>query len=375
MIKDTKYYSKCINDIAKGCKLCVQGRKLVLFVTGICPRSCYYCPLSDKKYHKDVVYANETPVDLNENEDKQIKAIIQEAKTNQAKGAGITGGDPLSKLERTISYIKALKKEFGEHFHIHLYTSFDLVTKDTLKQLYDAKLDEIRFHPDIEDDKQWNKIEIVKQFDWDIGIEIPVIPKKKRETIKLLNYFKDKVNFINLNELEISDNNASKLGELDYCTKDDISYGIKGSEELAEELLKHLDNEKIKVHYCTARLKDAVQMKNRLILRAKSIARYYETINDDGTITRAIIYLEQPYTKKQLIELDKEKTIKKLEQVKEKLKNIKTEIDTKKFRLITHIKYFKKDKNIEFIKDLGLLPAIVTEYPTYDAFELDINFL
>jgi len=267
-----------------------------------------------------------------------------------------------------------------------LYTSFDLVDENNLKKLSDAGLDEIRFHPDIESEKDWKKIRLAKKHKWQIGIEIPVIPDKKKETIKLVDYFIDYVDFINLNELEIADNNSCKLAELGYTVKDELSYGIKGSEELADELLKHLEKTKKNVHYCTARLKDAVQLGNRIKLRAKNVAKYYEEITDDGTIRRAIIFLDEikpgfDYTKK-LEELRKDNTAK--QHLLSKLANeqrmldklsIKTEIDDRKFRLITHMKFFKKERNIDDIKDLGLLPAIVEEYPTFDAVEMDVNFL
>ena len=92
MIQNTKFYSKKIGTLAKGCQLCVKGSKLVLFVTGLCPRSCDYCPISDIKHKKDVVYADEWPTN-------QINDIIKEAELIKAEGAGITGGDPLCKLE------------------------------------------------------------------------------------------------------------------------------------------------------------------------------------------------------------------------------------------------------------------------------------
>ena len=103
MIK-TKFYSYRNKNFAKGCSLCVKGRKLVLFVTGLCSNNCPYCPISDQKKNKDVVFANELPV-------KKDSDIIKEAKLCSAKGAGITGGDPLVKIYRTVHCIKLLKKE------------------------------------------------------------------------------------------------------------------------------------------------------------------------------------------------------------------------------------------------------------------------
>ena len=85
---------------------------MVLFVTGICPRKCYFCPVSDEKYGKDITFANEKKC-------FSSKDIIEEAKLMNAKGAGITGGDPLAKVDRTVRYIKTLKKEFGKDICFH----------------------------------------------------------------------------------------------------------------------------------------------------------------------------------------------------------------------------------------------------------------
>ena len=92
-----KYRSYNKGSLPKGCQYCVKGEKLVIFITGKCPRSCYFCPVSDQKYQNDVQFANERPV-------KDFNDIIEEAREMDALGAGITGGDPLEKLERTCEY-------------------------------------------------------------------------------------------------------------------------------------------------------------------------------------------------------------------------------------------------------------------------------
>ena len=135
-MKQNKNYSYNLYPICEGCKQCVKGRKTVIYITGLCPRKCYYCPLSDNKRLRDVMYVNERKI-------KDIKEIAEEVKISKSTGAGITGGDPLLKMQRTCSVIKQLKKKFGKKFHIHLYTSFDLVDNKKLRSLYDAGLDEI----------------------------------------------------------------------------------------------------------------------------------------------------------------------------------------------------------------------------------------
>ncbi|MGV8086570.1 MAG: radical SAM protein, partial [Candidatus Woesearchaeota archaeon] len=177
-MEKTNYYSWKNNSLANGCKQCVLGRKLVVFVTGVCPRNCFYCPLSEQKKNQDVIFANERKL-IDENE---TIALIDEAKSCKAKGAGFTGGDPLVRIERTARYIKLLKKEFGKKFHIHLYTITESLTSERLKILNDSGLDELRLHPDFSNDSQWKKIDLLyntngtRKYSFDIGVEIPSIP-------------------------------------------------------------------------------------------------------------------------------------------------------------------------------------------------------
>ncbi|MEA3429890.1 MAG: radical SAM protein [Nanoarchaeota archaeon] len=365
-IKETPYFSKKIGELVKGCQLCVQGKKLVLVVTGLCSTKCYYCPLSDQKKDKDLVWANEWQTDKD-------KDIIKEAELCNSKGAGFTGGDPLIVLERTIHFIKILKQHFGQQFHIHLYTPLTLVTKDKLKELEKAGLDELRFHPDVEDDKLWNKIELAKNMNFDLGIEIPVIPGKKQKTIKLIDFIKDKVQFLNLNELEMSDANCCNLKN--HTTKDYLSYGVKGSEELGIELLEYCKSTNLNVHYCTTTLKDRIQLGERIKRRAKNIKKHYDITTEEGLLIKAVIYLDElkPGTGyREKLKQNNTTIIEKLKIIQKKLK-FHTDLDEIKPRLVCSRKNL--EKNLKQIKLLDLVPAIVEEYPTHDAIEIEIEFL
>lgn len=80
-----KYHSYNQKPFTVGCKHCVAGRKTVLFITGHCPRHCFYCPVSDHKMYHDVQYANERPITT-------VEELIEEINTCQSTGIGITGG-------------------------------------------------------------------------------------------------------------------------------------------------------------------------------------------------------------------------------------------------------------------------------------------
>jgi len=291
-MRKTKYYSYTVGELPKGCKLCVQGAKLVLFTTGACPRDCFYCPLSPWR-REDVSYANERPI-------KNLNDIIEEAKLQDALGAGVTGGDPLSRIERTVEYIKVLKENLGEKFHIHLYTTGVLATKENLEKLYSVGLDEIRFHPDIFNpnskllQKELENIKGAFDFDWDVGGEVPSVPGEE-ERIKWFAEFLDSygAKFLNINELEFSEINLDALLSRGFKTVSNESSAIAGSLELGLKILEWgEENTSLNYHLCTAKLKDAVQLRNRLKRMAKNVAKPYMEITEEGTLRFGIAEYE-----------------------------------------------------------------------------------
>ncbi len=369
----TPYFSYRIGKLPEGCRMCVKGEKLVLFETGFCNNNCAYCPISEQKKNKDVIFANEMPA-------KNDKDIISEAKMSESKGAGITGGDPLTRAERTAKHIRLLKKQFGKAFHIHLYTVPNLITTEKLAKLYKAGLDEIRIHPNLDDGALWHKINWLKQFKWDVGMEIPVIPGKEKETKKLLDFAKDKVDFVNLNELELSDTNESKLREMGFMPKKQYAYEVNGSEKMGMKLMNYcLKKGFTQVHFCTVKLKDGVQLFNRLRRRAENTAYAFDIKQKNGVLIRGAAYISglEPgfgYRKKldSLGTEERKKALAKLIALAKKLK-MENAVDSAKLRLLMSAKEARK--NSAFLKKTGLLPAVVEEYPTYDSMEVSVEFV
>lgn len=242
---------------------------MVLFVTGLCDSSCYYCPLSGEKSGVDVTFADEMPISHDDDILYEVDAILGE-------GVGISGGDPLCTLDRTIHYIHLLKETYGPDFHIHLYTSKTTISREELKQLVDAGLDEIRFHPQNND---WNGIEDALSLGIVVGIEVPSIPgklEKLKETARRAEEIG--IAFLNINELEASETNFENLTSLGMRLTDLGSASIEGSESTARELLEWCSTnlKKLSVHFCSARYKDGVQLRNRLERRLEQTIRDFE---------------------------------------------------------------------------------------------------
>jgi len=344
-MKKTKFSSYCINDIAEGCKYCVKGRKLVLFISGICSRNCYYCSLSDIRKNKDIIWANERKIE-------NINELIEEAKASNSKGAGITGGDPLLCLDRTLEYAKAMKEKFGKKFHIHIYLPTKLVTRDKLEKLSNY-IDEIRFHPEFlcremseeEAEEDMKKIFLASEF-WkkeNIGIELPVFPDKRQEILNFILKIKEHIGFVNLNELEVSETNINNLGK--YKFKEG-GYIVSGSIEAGIWILQNLEKAKIKlaVHLCTAELKDWHQYKNRLLMH--EILPFGKR-TEEGTVIYLAIYAKDSNEFDKLIKLKLGYT------------------DNKKLRII-----LPEKRVCKLIKGKKYKVERVEEYPSYDGAEV-----
>ena len=346
---ENSFFSYNLGYLPEGCKYCVQGRKTVVYITGLCPRQCYYCPLSEQKKDKDVMFANEKQIyDSNE--------VVEECKLSSSTGVGITGGDPLLTLDRTIDCIKLLKTEFGNDFHIHLYTSLDLLEKESLQKLFDSGLDEIRVHPDLYDKKLWPRIKLLSEFDWDFGIEIPAIPGREEFVKDLLNTYYNFIQFINLNEFEYSDTNNDALHEHNYFCISEDTYAIKGSNSSAFEIMSYVQENlsKLRVHFCTAKLKDATQISNRLKLRSKNIAKNLDVVDEEGMLIRGVI---------------KTNDFDFIETLAEKYDIPDTLIEADEERSQILIAGWVLE---EIAKDLDFKCELVTEYPTADRMIVEV---
>ncbi len=262
--------------LAKGCVLCYQGAKMVLFVTGRCDRSCWYCPLSSERKGKDVVFANEKQV-------SSPSEIIEMAESMSALGTGITGGEPLLRLDRVTEYCRLLKNHFGPEHQIHLYTAKAPTDAELAKMK--GLVDEIRLHPPREcwdtilDSDYIRSAQHAKEQGFDIGIEVPSLPGLDL-LIPALPY----LDFLNINELEWGEYNADEMRERGYELADGVHNAVEGAQEWAKELVKHE-----KVHWCSSSFKDSVQLRERLKRIAENTARPFDEITPDGTIVYGVL--------------------------------------------------------------------------------------
>lgn len=257
--------------ISAGCTLCFKGAKLVLFVTGLCQRSCWYCPLSAQRKDQDVIFANEHRITSPEE-------VLVVARKMSALGTGVTGGEPFLVLDRLVSFTRALKDEFGPSHQIHLYSGIAPSRSDLMK--ISGLVDEIRLNPPhetwaaITGSPYHDSIRNARDLGFDIGVEVPSLPG-----IEAFLEIIDDIDFLNINELEWGESNASEMRRRGYELRGDVSNAVQGGKEAVAGILSHP-----KVHWCSSDFKDRVQLRMRLKRIAANTAREFEEITTDGTI-------------------------------------------------------------------------------------------
>ncbi|MGB1459561.1 MAG: radical SAM protein [Candidatus Thalassarchaeaceae archaeon] len=285
-----------IADDTEGCIQCQMGSKLVLFITGHCHWMCDYCPLSENRREIDWMFANERRVEIGD-----WDAVIEEARAMNATGAGITGGDPVMARERVLQACKILKNEFGDDFHLHMYTSIPFKA-EWARDFAEAGLDEIRFHfLDLESEKYTETMSACVESGMLTGVEIPCEPDKENELMQLLETMRDMpVQFLNLNELEITVGNHDNMEVRGFNLSDEITAGAAGSGELATRMRDRVMAASIgapdpedgtvrepypyHLKFCTATYKDSGQLRRRFIRRGEHTISPHEILTEDGTL-------------------------------------------------------------------------------------------
>jgi hypothetical protein len=263
---------------AEGCIQCQQGSKLVLFVTGKCHWGCDYCPLSDNRRESPDMFANERRCN-------SWAEVLEEGHAMKATGTGITGGDPMMDFDKTVEAIKVLKNEFGPDHHIHCYTSIPIKSKQAT-ELGKAGLDELRFHLlNLKLEPYLEAVHAASEAGIYVGVELPAEPGKDVELNQLIKELSDSpVQFLNLNELEITVGNQEHMDVRGFNLASGNTAAAQGSAQLAIDIKQAASGLDLQVKFCTSAYKDAGQLRSRFKRRGEATLRPYEVLSDDDTI-------------------------------------------------------------------------------------------
>lgn len=261
--------------LSPGCRACLEGNWSCLFITGNCNCRCFYCPTA-----QDVGGDPGT----NNLDFPKVDDYVDYLARFGFSGASISGGEPLLVLEKSLKYLRAIRRRLGDGIHLWLYTNGTLLTADIARRLRDAGLDEIRV--DIgATGYALDQVQLAVGIIPHITIEIPAIPEE--ETLlrgKLAEMADCGVNYLNLHQLRLTNHNYSQLAGRGYTFLHGESVTVLESELTALELLRcSLDQQlALGVNYCSFVYKNRFQGAAGRRRAGAQIAKNHEEVTVAG---------------------------------------------------------------------------------------------
>lgn len=251
-LQNRTYYVGMEDKFPKGCRSCLLGDGLsAIRKTNKCNLDCKFCYNYGQLDNIPPVGEGMWDVGGTKFYEKDIDLLLSIHK--KPTGIAYVYLEPFMEIQKYYSFIK---KFSDAGIYQHMYTNGTLATEETLKELGEAGLDELRFNLGASNcsDKVIENIRLAKKYIKNVGIETPMTPEffksffKKKDAI--LN---TKLDFINCAELHLNENNVQNYnGENMYMSRLGYISPI-WSRRLTLEFMKIADEENwdIVVHDCS----------------------------------------------------------------------------------------------------------------------------
>lgn len=269
--------------LSPGCRLCVEGVWSCLFVNGRCNCDCFYCPTDQQTLGLPATNAVEfrTPADY-----------VAYLERFGFRGVSLSGGEPLLTPGRTLGFLRAVKERFGDQVHLWLYTNGTLLTRELVRELAAAGLDEIRF--DIgATGYQLKQAALAAGAIPHLTVEIPAIPEERGlMESKLAEMQQLGVNYLNLHQLRLTPYNFPKLAGRGYTFVHGEKVTVLESELTALQLIRYgLDQGiELPINYCSFVYKNRFQKEAARRRNAALVRKPVEDLTANGHL-RALALL------------------------------------------------------------------------------------
>ncbi|UII56576.1 radical SAM protein [Cytobacillus spongiae] len=259
-----------LNWISPACKACKTGEKShTTFISFKCHKKCFFCFNPNQENYGDFRM-----------KEHDVTAEIQHRLNRGEKfdHIALTGGEPLLHPKQAVEFFEYIDRHSNSTY-TRLYTAGDLITRDILRALKSANLNEIRFS--IKQEESEEKLEnlyelmiLAKEYIPFIVVEMPVIPGTLELMKKILHRLDEiGVNGINLLEFCFPMHNSKEFQERGYELKFPpfetyYNYWYAGglavdkSEEESYHLLQYASEQSVGlgVHYCSLENKHTGQL-------------------------------------------------------------------------------------------------------------------
>ncbi|MFB0519856.1 MAG: radical SAM protein [Desulfatiglandales bacterium] len=276
---NTKLFTR---SLSPGCQLCARGKWSCLFINGICNARCFYCPTAQPSRGEPTTNTIRFP-----SPDDYLDYIEKLKFT----GVSISGGEPFLTFDRTIRFVSTIKRRFGNGIYLWLYTNGITVTRDKLKALTDAGLDEIRFNISA-NHYEVDKVKLAVDLVETVTVEVPAIPEDYELLKSTMTRLEEiGVRFLNLHQLRCTPYNRDNLIRRGYTLLHGPKATVMESELTALRLLRHASEQDIRlpVNYCSFAYQNRFETAAYRQRFAPFVCKPFEDITEAGTIRRMSI--------------------------------------------------------------------------------------
>jgi len=263
--------------LSPGCEICVAGSWSCLFINERCNTRCFYCPAPQQG--SGAPMTNSVPF-------PKAGEYLEYLARFGFRGVSISGGEPLLTLERTLGYIRAVKRRFGADLHLWLYTNGTLLERGVARRLAEAGLDEIRF--DIgATSYHLDRVQLAVGVIPRVTVEIPAIPEDRERLEQVLGEMaRIGVQHLNLHQLRLTPHNFPKLVERGYTFVHGDNATVLESELTALRVMERALEAGIAlpINYCSYVYKERFQRAAARRRSAAPVLRAHEAVTPSGFI-------------------------------------------------------------------------------------------
>lgn len=251
-VENRSFYVGSEGKFPKGCRSCLFGTGLsAIRKTNRCNLACKFCYDYGELEHIPPIGEGMWEIGGTKFYDKDIDLLL----SIQRKPTGISYVylEPFMEIEK---YYLLIRKFHAAQVHQHLYTNGVLATKETLKALGEAGLDEIRFNLGATDcsDKVIGNIRTAKKHIGQAGVETPMTPAFFKAFFAKKQMILDTgLDFINCAELHLNENNIGNYADENMYISRHGYISPVWSRELTLKFMKIADDENwdTAVHDCS----------------------------------------------------------------------------------------------------------------------------
>ncbi len=267
-----------IGPLSPGCLSCGAGVWSCNFFTGVCGLDCFYCPSPQGD--------RERPPTTEGHEFSDPEEYVQYLRTFGFTGVGFSGGDPLLALDQLVTYVRAIRRAFGDAIYVWVYSNGQVVDREVLGDLERAGVDEIRF--DIAAaGYDLAAPALAGGFSPAVSVEVPAIP----EDLELLQSALGEmqaigVDYLNVHQLMVTEHNYKVFRDRGYHFLHQPDIGVFESEIAALRLMRYVGERRLglPVNYCSNAYKDRYQGRGGRRRFAAAVHRGFEEVTDAGYI-------------------------------------------------------------------------------------------